>query len=288
MEKGALILTSINSKSPERNNLSIIKEFDFKNPLGNLVLAKVEKRDYFLLAGPNRGPDLEQTLSSLSLEKGLTVLVDGAINRLVPLSLANEIILSIGASYSTNLEYLAKTAAALYDLFSLSEKDKETEKRCLVYQPYITFVDEQGKKQVPYTSLFATNVFKRIKNEARGKISELLVPGIVTSSLFTELKGLMREGGKIRFKNPLVLLATNNAVYWNEAFKQHRVEVSFFQSPKLRAFTINPFYPYYASGKFQPRYLQAEEMMEVIKNASPLPVFDVVKFPQINITDLYF
>ncbi len=273
--------------SSERNNLSIIQELNFKNPLGNLVLAEVKQRDYFLLAGPNRGPDLEKALKSISLGNDTSTLVDGAINRLVPLSISSGLVLTLGASYSTNLEYLSKTATALYHLFSLREKGKEAKKECPNCPPIISFIDEQGEKQIPYTSLYATNVFKKIKSEAQGMIKELLVPGIISSTIFNELRGLMEEEGRIWFKNPLVLLATNSAVFWNESFYKNNIKISFFQSPNLIAFTVNPFYPYYETGKFIPKYLEADALKDAIASSSPLPVFDVVKYPEESITDLF-
>lgn len=285
LEKGALLLTSVNPQGQERKKLSIIQELGLKNSLGKVVLAEVKERDHFLLAGPNRGPDLEKALESISLGNNVLTLVDGAINRLVPLSISSSLILALGASYSTNLDYLSKTAASLYHLFSLREGGKGAKSECPDCPPIISLTDQEGEKEIPYTSLFASNVLKRIKAEARGRIKELRVPGIMSSSIFEEVKGIMEEDGRIWFKNPFVLLATNSAIYWKESFCKNRIKVSFFQCPRLVAFTVNPFYPFYEKGRFTPRYLDADLLRERIATSSPLLVFDVVKYPKEQITD---
>lgn len=283
LEKGNYLLTSAGLDTQNNGIYTVIQEFDIKNPLGSVVLGEIKESGYFLLAGPNKGPDLERAISLIKLNPYPLTLIDGAINRLVPLSVSTKLILALGASYSTNLDYLIQTAQALQHLFSPTFLS--TPKVNL--SPHLYFKDEEGEKTYPFTSLFTINTLDKIVKKIKGKIKELFVPGIVSSSIFENIHPYFDKDAVFWLKNPFVLLATNNAIYWKEAFCKANVRVSFYQSPQLIAFTLNPFYPYYESGKFLPRYLPAELLMEKISSSVDIPVFDVVKNPEKKLSELF-
>ena len=283
LETGNYLLTSAGIDTQNRGIYTVIQEFDIKNPLGNLVLGEIKESGYFLLAGPNKGQDLERAIGSITLNPNPLTLIDGAINRLVPLSVSTKLILALGASYSTNLDYLSQTAQALQYLFS----PKLPPTTITNISPHLYFKDNEGVKTYPFTSLFTINTLEKIVKEIKGKIKELFVPGIVSSSIFEKINPYFDRDAVFWLKNPFVLMATNNAIYWKEAFCKVNIRVCFYQSPQLIAFTLNPFYPYYESGKFLPRYLPAESLMEKISSSVDIPVFDVVKNPEKNLSELF-
>ncbi|MBT9130742.1 MAG: hypothetical protein DDT42_00822 [candidate division WS2 bacterium] len=272
-----------NMQKQNQGIYTVIQEFDIKNPLGDLVLGEIKESGYFLLAGPNKGHDLERAINSITLNPSPLTLIDGAINRLVPLSVSTKLILALGASYSTNFDYLSQTAQALQYLFS----PKLPPNPQINISQHLYFRDDEGVKTYPFTSLFTINTLDKIVREIKGKIKELFVPGIVSSSIFEKINPYFDHDAVFWLKNPFVLMATNNAIYWKESFCKVNVRVCFYQSPQLIAFTLNPFYPYYESGKFHPRYLPAELLMEKISSSVDIPVFDVVKNPEKNISELF-
>ncbi len=283
LEKGNYLLTSDGLDTQNNGIYTVIQDFNLTNPLGNIVLGEIKESGYFLLAGPNKGPDLERAISSIKLDPYPLTLIDGAINRLVPLTVSTKLILALGASYSTNFDYLSQTAQALQHLFSPTFLSTPK----INISPHLYFKDEEGVKTYPFTSLFTINTLDKIVKKIKGKIIELFVPGIVSSAIFEKINPYFDKEAIFWLKNPFVLLATNSATYWKEAFCKAKVRVSFYQSPQLIAFTLNPFYPYYESGKFQPRYLPAESLMEKISSSVDIPVFDVVKNPEKNISELF-
>ncbi|MBT9164646.1 MAG: hypothetical protein DDT23_00650 [candidate division WS2 bacterium] len=283
LEKGNYLLTSTGLNTQNSGTYDVIQEFDLTNPLGNIVLGEIKESGYFLLAGPNKGPDLERAIGSIQLNPNPLTLIDGAINRLAPLSVSTKLILALGASYSTNLDYLSQTAQALQHLFSPTFVSAPK----VNISPHLYFKDEEGVKTYPFTSLFTINTLDKIVKEIKGKIKELFVPGVVSSSIFEKINPYFDKEAIFWLKNPFVLLATNSAIYWKEAFSKAKVRVCFYQAPQLIAFTLNPFYPYYEGGKFLPRYLSPESLMEKISASVDIPVFDVVKNPEKKLSELF-
>ncbi|NJD18960.1 MAG: hypothetical protein FIA95_06715, partial [Gemmatimonadetes bacterium] len=87
--------------------------------LGEVLVVRCREPGPIVLAGPNRRSELARVMERMrELGPSLTV-VDGALNRLAPMSVASAFVLATGAAHTPELEALVREALAVESFFRL-------------------------------------------------------------------------------------------------------------------------------------------------------------------------
>ncbi|WDC84991.1 hypothetical protein PL321_05445 [Caloramator sp. mosi_1] len=108
--EGTLIATSQEALKSFSAKYEIIDIIDFTTCLGKIVIVKVVREGYVLLAGPDSNREIGEVSDMMLALGGDVVLVDGALNRKTQgsPSITDGCILSTGASLSRDMNVTIK------------------------------------------------------------------------------------------------------------------------------------------------------------------------------------
>ena len=98
-----------------------------------------------MLAGPNKGNDLQAIIQKLKQYKIQIILIDGALNRMIPLIHCDALILTTGASRHTDIDLLVDEIESMSRVFGLPlRKDKQVSSEELkMYQNNIAIIQNK-------------------------------------------------------------------------------------------------------------------------------------------------
>jgi predicted GTPase len=117
--KGILVATTNRCLKAGTAKIEKLEETSFSTPLGNIVIGKIIEEGLIVVAGPNKGNELSVTLDKLKILGNELILVDGALNRIVPLMKTDALILTTGAARNINIDFLVKEIQCISSLFEL-------------------------------------------------------------------------------------------------------------------------------------------------------------------------
>lgn len=106
VEEGSFVVTSEEAAKHSTARLHLLRRFDIRTALGSICLYRVRGSGTVVLVGPYSSEDLLTIKEVLEKDMVEVFLIDGAINRIVPFQHSNFVILAVGASRSTNLDFL--------------------------------------------------------------------------------------------------------------------------------------------------------------------------------------
>ncbi len=119
LEPGDLVATAEECLKAGSARLLILQITSIMTILGRVVIAQVESPGTVLIAGPNRRRDLDHLIHFFKKMDVDLLVVDGALNRLVPMIACDGLILSTGAAFDPDIDKISRHAAALVELFHL-------------------------------------------------------------------------------------------------------------------------------------------------------------------------
>lgn len=255
--------------------------------LGEIVIAEVAEPGFVVLAGPNRRVDLQKTLDVLQAQGIELALVDGALNRLAALVLADGMVLSTGAAFDERIEVLVEHAAAMEGLFHFPMSPQNT----LFNEGLVCCTDEAGNilHRLPTGSVTDEPSMQQaarwIENRATRQI---FVPGVFYPPLFESFiknySALMADR-KLIFTSPLSLLATGSPKVWQQSL-QYLIclgaEIAYRTPIPLHYMTVNPFYPRYLqkTGAYIAEFVDKLELLRAAREKiAHTMVIDVLQPP---------
>lgn len=106
VEEGTIVATSESAAKHSTAKLQLLKRLEITTALGQVCIYRVKQPGTVVLVGPHSSEDLFILKETLKNEDIEFFLVDGAINRIVPFQHADFVILAVGASRSTNVDFL--------------------------------------------------------------------------------------------------------------------------------------------------------------------------------------
>jgi hypothetical protein len=164
---------------------------------GEILIARVEAPGRMILAGPNKTEGISLVLEAFEKMGTEIVLIDGSINRVIPLMEADSVIFATGASRSTDIHKLAKEIEAIYFLFCL---DRFIPKNLdLSPATEIKIVSWNGKERfVSGNSICSTEDLERMMGQVEASSEFILIPGIIFSEQWEDI--LLRFEKKLRGK----------------------------------------------------------------------------------------
>ena len=119
VEHGDIVATAEKCLESSTARFEILAHTDVKTPLGKIKLIRVLKSGLIVTAGPNKSAEVRAVTRLLSkLGAGVT-LVDGALNRIVPMSETDCFILATGAARSLDIPRLARETECIQQIAGL-------------------------------------------------------------------------------------------------------------------------------------------------------------------------
>lgn len=102
--------------------MELLSVTPFHSPLGTIAIYRVTEPGLTVLAGPLVAAELRRVLRLMEDAGVDLALVDGAINRLAPMTAVDQMVLSTGAARHENVRVILDEAQALAFLFSLPSR----------------------------------------------------------------------------------------------------------------------------------------------------------------------
>jgi len=91
--------------------------------LGEVVITVVEK-GLVVVAGPNKTADLASVARQMQALGASELLVDGSLNRIAPMSVADRVVFATGGARSTNIGQLVEETSAIERIFRFGYRRK--------------------------------------------------------------------------------------------------------------------------------------------------------------------
>jgi len=295
-KKGTIIATSDRCLKAGTAIIEKLEETNFSTPLGNIVIGEIIEEGLIVIAGPNKGEELSNILDKLKKLGNKLVLVDGAINRIVPLMKTDALILATGAARSISNDFLIKEVQCICDLFNLpkiNKKDLMSLKD--IEQKVITLIQKDNSKRfLKINSLINLLDVLKLIDKIDDKTHSIFVPGILTESALSELinKNLKSLKNKnIIIPNPSHLLIGSDPISLMDILfemKNFEINLKVVKAIPILAITINPFYPLYRyeNNKYENSWVNREELYKKIKTSVSLPVIDIVREGSNNLSEI--
>jgi len=252
LEKGACLATAQGCLKMGTARCCIHTVTGIQTILGRVVIAEVEAPGYVVLAGPNRKSDLRTVLEIFARIGVEFTLVDGALNRLVPLTAADGLVLSTGAALDERIPVVAAHARALLSLFQPPAVHPRAEPSS-PEGPLSICLRQAGGREIHLEtgSLLSEQTLEILTAGFDRQIAALTIPGACNPSLLQRLleRGNAHlDGADLIFGSPLKLAASGDPQAWSLLFQEadkHGQRVVYQESVPPRLLTVNPFYPSY-------------------------------------------
>lgn len=269
---GSLIATSRRALPECEAEIEVIKETNFRTPLGTVLIGEVRKAGLVELAGPTLMDQMKALISQLhGMGAGLVVL-DGAFDRVSSAApgVADATVLATGAALASSMSAVIDLTADRIERFSLlpAEEDIMTACRSVMLAGGVGFVGrDEGIRLLPgSSSLLAGDVLTR---SVTAGTAAVVMTGAVGDGVLTALVALAKEARPVRLviKDGTRLFAARRL--WR-SFIAAGGSIRVVEPVRLAAVTVNPT-------SLSGRQFSAREFFAASAKAfSPYPVMDLV------------
>jgi hypothetical protein len=205
VEEGSFVVTSEEAAKHSTARLHLLRRFDIRTALGSICLYRVRGSGTVVLVGPHSSEDLLTIKEVLEKDMVEVFLIDGAINRIVPFQHSDFVILAVGASRSTNLDFLLSETRVIVKALRLP-------------------IDKKGRKIVE--GLVSLEKLSSLRGE------HILVESpmhILLTDDLTKLEQLLNETDVAVMRKPELLCVTVNPCYPErrmEGYSLARIDLS--------------------------------------------------------------
>jgi hypothetical protein len=285
--KGTLVATTNRCLKVGTAKIEKLEETSFSTPLGNIVIGKIIEEGLIVVAGPNKGNELSVTLDKLKILGNELILVDGALNRIVPLMKTDALILTTGAARSIDNDFLAKEVQCIYNLFNLPKIEKKDLMNLKnIEQKVITLIQKDySKKYLKTNSLISLSDIQELINRLNEETQLIYIPGVLTEFALSELikkEVKLLKSKNIIISNPTHLLVGGNTISLMDTLlkiKKLGINLKIIKTIPILAITVNPFYLLYRyeNSRYEKGWVNREELYNKVKSVVTIPVIDIVK-----------
>jgi len=286
-KKGILIATAKNCLKLGIAQVKTLKETEISTTLGKIIMGEVIEDGLVIIAGPNRGEELSIVIDKLEKVGNKLMLVNGAINRIVPLMKTDALILTTGAARNINIDFLVKEIQCISYLFELPKIEKKDLMNLKnIEQKVVTLIQNDNLKRfLRINSLINLADLLELTSNLDDKTNSIFIPGILTEFVLKELikksKGLLK-GKSIIMSNPSYLLIGSNSISLSDILfemKKLEIKLKVMKTLPILAITINPFYPLYRYGnnKYESAWVDRDKIYNKIESIVTVPVIDILR-----------
>ncbi|MFN4189813.1 MAG: hypothetical protein ACK4E2_02315 [Pseudothermotoga sp.] len=125
VDEGTLVVTSVEAARNSTAKLELLENLSLETPMGKICLYRVKELGTVVLVGPNSSDDLFHVVKKLRSYELDFLVVDGAINRMVPFQYVDYVIIATGAARTTDLVELVMEVKLMVKAFLLPKADGE-------------------------------------------------------------------------------------------------------------------------------------------------------------------
>jgi len=271
------------------DKIKTIEKTDVHTALGRVVIGKARKEGLVVLAGPNKGIELQVIIQKLKQQKTEIILVDGALNRMIPLIYCDALILTTGASRHTDIDLLVDEIESMSRVFTLPlRKHKQVSNEELkMYQNNIVIIqNKRNSILLKGHSLINQKTFDSLINIiGNQECEEIYIPGIISDTILKKIINkyyLLFQGKTIIINNPAFLLVGSRYIgYLKDIIDDilsRGIKLKTLYKLPILAVTINPFYPKYSrfeKDSYEAAYIDEEQLYQKMKKKVPFPVINI-------------
>ncbi len=287
VESGVLVAVAEKCLSVSSAWVEIAERTGILTPLGEIIIGRVKDSGLLIIAGPNKGQDLQKICARLMKYNARLILVDGALNRLTPMVVADGLILATGASRHQNINVLVKETSGIEQIFRIPAYTGVLQTQPDVFQNHVQLIKKVNQsieiRNYDYTSLLTDKLMNDILLNIKYGYNTLWIPGVLgVSALRRIVDSSYINEMQIILNDPTKLLITGEVLEFLTLLTsgyEKKIDL-YFQNPLQLAFlTINPFFPRYRAGKglYEPSYVNVDELLIRMREFLSVPVLDVMK-----------
>lgn len=291
--KGVVLATAASLLPVGTAGYTDIQPTGLKTILGEIVIARVKEPGYVVLAGPNRKVDLRIILEKLSPLGIELTMVDGALNRLAALVVADGMVLSTGASFDERIEVIARHAAAMESLYHHPVYTGLHQDSSQAVSLYSSIGD---RRQMEISSIMDEDHLHRLIGWLTpGHSADCFIPGVFAPQLFEKMvesvPGFL-AGKTFIFTSPLSLLASADPEIWQSGIRRLQElggGLAYKQSLPLHFMTVNPFYPRYLqkTGNYVAEFVDKVKLLQDVQSLiTDTQVVDILQPPHPDLLSL--
>lgn len=271
--EGTIIATSTSLLSLGDANIEIIQVTDYRTPLGNVVIGKVQSSGYIQLAGPQSLKEIKEVADMMLNLGAKFVIVDGALDRrssAAP-SIADATILATGAVLSRDINRAIEETMHIVNIFNLPQiEDKKVREimESLIISDEIAVLDNDlNTKRIDLkTALGGGQIIAESLEEDSQYV---FIPGSLVKNTIEELINSTRK-----YKNVKIVVIDGTKIFISPKdwlrFMRFGIKVMVLHPINLIAVTLNP---YAAAGYYYEPFNYLEKMKSYINT---IPVMDLM------------
>ena len=274
---GELIATSRECLQASPARCKMLADTGIETVLGTILIAEVQEAGLVLLAGPNRESDLRLVQAEFASRGAQFTIVDGALNRIVPLICTDGLILATGAAFNRDAHKIAIHAAAIERIFYLPQAAVEAPDGAILMQ-----YGDGSTRTLPGGSLINASNISALLSFLTMPCTDLSIPGACQPDLLADLLPYLPAKIKLHLGSPLKMIASGDALRWSQVLEkidEKNFSIDVLQTLPLLMFTANPFYPHYLqkNGSYQPGFIDHVYLLEEMhKSLQFTPVYDML------------
>jgi hypothetical protein len=256
--------------------VELLRRTGYQTPLGEVLVLRVVHGGPLVIAGPSTAAALREVCAIMAGEGAGPIFVDGSLNRIAPMVVADRIVLATGAARTTDITTLAEETGSLEEIFSLPRSSAAAEERV---------------PTVDVGSLFDAEDAAALLARARGMTAR--VTGLVSLEALQRLAQDTGDDviGRLEFPDPLRLLLAGDAIRTADslaAVRKRGTMISVAVRPALVSVTVNPYFPSYSGSTYSAAYLPAGDLLRALRQRLRTPVTDVLAEGAAGLLDRLF
>jgi len=284
-KRGTIIATSDRCLKAGTAKIEKLEGTNFSTPLGNIAIGEITKEGLIVIAGPNKEDELSIIIEKLKKLGNELILVDGAINRIIPLMKADALILATGAARSVSNDFLAKEIQCICSLFNLPKIDKKNlmNLKDMDQKVVILIQKNNSKRFLRINSLINLADLLEFTNNLDDKTTSIFIPGVLTKFALNELikkNTKLLKSKNIIIPNPFHLLVGINPITLTDILfemKNLGINLKIVKIIPILAITVNLFYPLYRyeNRRYEKSWVNRDGLYNKIKSIVNVPVIDI-------------
>ena len=276
---GMLVTTSEQCLAASTARLRILRRTGIQTALGEVVITVVEGAGLVVVAGPNKAADLSAVGQEMATLGASDLLVDGSLNRIAPMAVADRVVFATGAARTTELQYLADETVSIEHIFRYGIFTSD--------HPVCAGIRLRSKDVTLQTSpgaIHGAREVARALERIPDELDEIVVAGLITTDGLGVICDRLEEAGEggvtLVFDDPFKLLLAGDPVRIGTLLRwldELPVRIAYKHTTHLAAFTFNPYYPAFDGTSYSPASLDPQAAREVLTNMLATPLIDVVQ-----------
>lgn len=287
---GMIVTTSERCLPACTARLRIVHRTGMHTALGEVVITRVDEGGLAVVAGPNKTADLVAVSRQVASLGVADLLVDGSLNRIAPMAVADRVVFATGGARSTDLSVLTEDTAAIERIFSYPAAPAGFRSPSgLRLETADTSVSR------PPGAVQDGRVIAQLLERVPAGLTSIMLPGLVPVEglgvLYDRLAGSGVQGAKVVFDDPFKVLLAGEPARVGVLLRRLDalgVQVCYRRAAQLAAVTFNPYYPAFDGTTYRAATLDPASSRAALAAVLTTPVIDVQEQGSARVFDACF